>query len=60
MKAFIFQKNLLELNIWSLKKLQFDIIEDKGKPIGEDIYIEIWFDEKNGKIENWTNYQNYR
>ena len=38
----------------SLRKLQFDIIKDKGKPISEDIYIEIWFDEKKGKIENWT------
>ena len=38
----------------SLKKLQFDILKDKGKPISEDIYIEIWFDEKKGKIENWT------
>lgn len=38
----------------SLSKLQFDIIKDRGKPISEDIYIEIWFDEKKGKIENWT------
>jgi hypothetical protein len=38
----------------SLSKLQFDIIKDKGKPISEEIYIEIWFDEKKGKIENWT------
>ena len=38
----------------SLKKLQFDILKDKGKPISEDIYIEIWFDEKKGKIKNRT------
>lgn len=38
----------------SLNMLKFDIIKDKGKPISEDIYIEIWFDEKKGKIENWT------
>ena len=38
----------------SLKKLEFDILKNKGKPISEDIYIEIWFDEKKGKIENWT------
>ena len=25
----------------------------KGKPISEDIYIEIW-QEKNGKLEDWT------
>lgn len=37
----------------ALKDLQFDIIMDKGKPISEDIYIEIWV-EDNGKIENWT------
>lgn len=38
----------------ALKDLKFDIIMDKGKPISEDIYIEIWV-EDNGKIENWTN-----
>lgn len=38
----------------SLRKLQFDVIKDKGKPISEEIYIEIWFDDKKGKIENWT------
>ena len=38
----------------SLNQLLFDIVKDKGKPISEDIYIEIWFDEKKGKIENWT------
>jgi hypothetical protein len=37
----------------ALKSLKFDIIKDKGKPIAEDIYIEIWV-EDNGKIENWT------
>lgn len=37
----------------ALKKLHFDIIKDKGKPISEDIYIEIFFTDK-GKIENWT------
>jgi len=37
----------------ALKTLKFDIIKDKGKPIAEDIYIEIWV-ESNGKIENWT------
>ncbi|MDM8173169.1 hypothetical protein QT327_02180 [Olivibacter sp. 47] len=42
-------KNIYEL----LKPLKFDIIKDKGKPIAEDIYLEIWV-EDNGKIENWT------
>lgn len=37
----------------ALKPLKFDIIKDKGKPISEDIYIEIFLD-TNGKIENWT------
>lgn len=37
----------------ALKDLKFDIIKDKGKPISEDIYIEIWI-EDNGKIRNWT------
>jgi hypothetical protein len=37
----------------ALKPLKFDIIKDKGKPITEDIYIEIWI-EDDGKIENWT------
>lgn len=38
----------------ALKDLKFDIIKDKGKPISEDIYIEIW-QKENGKLENWTN-----
>jgi hypothetical protein len=37
----------------ALKSLKFDIIKDKGQPIAEDIYIEIWV-EDNGKIEDWT------
>ena len=37
----------------ALKDLKFDIIKDKGKPISEDIYIEIW-QKDNGKLENWT------
>ena len=37
----------------SLTGLQFDILKDKGKPISEDIYIEIW-QEKNGKLEDWS------
>jgi len=37
----------------AMQKLKFDIIKDKGKPISEDVYFEIWFDSKR-KIENWT------
>jgi hypothetical protein len=37
----------------ALKTLKFDIIKDKGRPIAEDVYIEIWVAD-NGKIENWT------
>lgn len=37
----------------ALKSLKFDIIKDKGKPIAEEIYIQIWV-EDNGKLENWT------
>lgn len=37
----------------ALQSLKFDIIKDKGKPIPEDIYIEIWVEE-NGKLKNWT------
>lgn len=37
----------------ALKHLKFDIIKDKGRPISEDIYIEIWI-EDNGRIKNWT------
>jgi hypothetical protein len=37
----------------ALKKLKFDIVKDKGKPIAEDVYLEIWVTEK-GKLENWT------
>lgn len=38
---------------YALKDLKFDIIKDKGKPVSEDIYIEIW-QKDNGKLENWT------
>jgi hypothetical protein len=38
---------------YALKSLKFDIIKDKGIPISEDIYIEIWVKD-NGKVENWT------
>jgi hypothetical protein len=38
----------------ALKELKFDIILDKGKPISENIYIEIFFDNDNEKLENWT------
>jgi len=37
----------------ALKSLKFDIIKDKGKPIAEDVYIEIWVGDNN-KLENWT------
>lgn len=37
----------------ALKSLKFDIIKDMGKPIAEDVYIEIWV-EDNGKLGNWT------
>lgn len=37
----------------ALKDLKFDIIKNKGEPISEDIYIELW-QEDNGKLENWT------
>ena len=34
----------------ALRKLKFDIIKDKGRPISEDIYIGIWYDSKKRKI----------
>jgi hypothetical protein len=37
----------------ALKTMKFDIIKNKGNPISEDVYIEIWITE-NGKIKNWT------
>lgn len=40
--------------IKALKSLKFDVIKDKGKPISEDVYLEIWV-EDNEKVENWTN-----
>ncbi|TCC87429.1 hypothetical protein [Pedobacter hiemivivus] len=38
----------------ALKSLRFDIIKNKGKPISEDVYLEIWIEES-GEIKNWTN-----
>lgn len=37
----------------ALKNLNFDIINDKGRSLPEDVYMEIWV-EDNGKVENWT------
>ena len=37
----------------ALKDLKFDILKDKGIPISEEIYIEIWI-EDNWKVKNWT------
>lgn len=37
----------------ALSSLRFDILKDRGVPITEEIFIEIWV-EDNGKIENWT------
>lgn len=37
----------------AMRKLKFDIIKAKGKPISEDIYFEVWFDSKR-KLENRT------
>lgn len=37
----------------ALSGLQFDIIKRKGKPMEENVLLEIWFEE-NGAIENWT------
>lgn len=37
----------------ALKQLRFDIIKDKGVPVSEDIYIEIWM-EDDGSLEDWT------
>lgn len=35
----------------NLKNLRFDIIKDKGKPVTEDIYIDVWIKE-NGKLRH--------
>lgn len=36
-----------------LESLQFDIIKEKGIPISEDVYLEIWV-KNNWRLENWT------
>ncbi|CAD5249673.1 MULTISPECIES: hypothetical protein [unclassified Imperialibacter] len=37
-----------------LEHLKFDILKRAGKPIEEQVYLEIWV-EDNGTLENWTN-----
>lgn len=37
-----------------LSELQFDIIKRKGKPIKEKYRIELFYDNKLKKLENWT------
>lgn len=39
--------------LWSLRKMRFDIIRDKGKPKSEVIKIEIFIN-SDGEIEDWT------
>lgn len=38
----------------ALKDLQFDLILDKGNPVSEEIYIELFYDDKKGILENRT------
>lgn len=38
----------------AVKGLKFDIIKRKGVKVSEKVYLEIWYEEKTGQIENWT------
>ncbi|HEX5167988.1 MAG TPA: hypothetical protein VFW11_02360 [Cyclobacteriaceae bacterium] len=37
-----------------LRRLKFDIVKEGNRPIEEDIYLQIWFEE-NGRLVNLTN-----
>lgn len=37
-----------------LRHLKFDILKRTGKPISEQVYLEIWL-ENDGTLSNWTN-----
>lgn len=37
----------------ALRKLKFDVIKTNGKPVAEDVYMELWV-ESDGKVENRT------
>ncbi|MBL4675256.1 MAG: hypothetical protein JKY70_03475 [Mucilaginibacter sp.] len=49
-KEYIYCTNTIRK---ALNALNFDILKEKGKPVSEDVYLEIWV-EDNGKVENWT------
>lgn len=38
----------------SIKSLRFDLIKKGGVKVPEKIYIEIWYEETTGQLENWT------
>lgn len=38
----------------ALRSLKFDIIKQNGVKVSEKVYIEIWYEESTGKLENWT------
>jgi hypothetical protein len=38
----------------AVKDLKFDIIKRMGVKISEKVYLEIWYEEKTERIENWT------
>lgn len=38
----------------SLKSLKFDLIKEGGVKVLEKIFIEIWYEETTGQLENWT------
>jgi hypothetical protein len=38
----------------AVKGLDFDVIKRMGEKISEKVYLEIWYEDKTGQIENWT------
>ncbi|NJK95124.1 MAG: hypothetical protein HC905_09605 [Bacteroidales bacterium] len=38
----------------ALRPLKFDLIKQSGLKVLEKVYIEIWYEESTGQIENWT------
>jgi hypothetical protein len=39
----------------ALKPLKFDLIKQNGIKVPENVFIEIWYEESTGQLENWTN-----
>ncbi len=39
-----------------LRNLKFDILKVNGKPTEEKVFLKIWIDDRDEKLEKWNDY----